>query len=80
MAGATALHLLSQPDARHGHHPVQGLQQGGGGDDGDDGDDGGGHGDDGGHHPVQGLQQGDDGGRDYEDETPLKKTNEVLHF
>ena len=50
VAGATALHLLSQPDARHGHHP------------------------------VQGLQQGDDGGRDYEDETPLKKTNEVLHF
>ena len=28
MASTVALHLLSQLDARHGHHPVQGLQQG----------------------------------------------------
>ena len=26
MASAVAMHLLSQPDARHGDHPVQGLQ------------------------------------------------------
>ena len=36
MASTVALHLLSQLDARHGHHPVQGLQQGG--DDHADGD------------------------------------------
>ena len=32
---------------------------------------------------MQRLQQGEDGGRDnedYEDETPLNKTNEVLYF
>ena len=28
MASTVALHILSQLDARHGHHPVQGLQQG----------------------------------------------------
>ena len=28
MASTIAMHLLSQLDARHGHHPVQGLQQG----------------------------------------------------
>ena len=36
MASTIALHLLSQLDARHGHHPVQGLQQGATDDDHDD--------------------------------------------